>query len=117
MLDKQSISWLKENKHKLPPEELLFIEEERYYKIDFEKNVNDGRWLIPEIAFAVDGFYNIETHKEFNETIQNRENWEFILSNKILYYKWILPNAVLLFGKTWLNKDRGISRKKNCNSA
>lgn len=72
-----------------------------------------GIWPTPKY---VGKFPEINTPENFNKIISNPENWEQILNDLELMESWILPNAILLFGKTWFDRvkwNSSISRGLN----
>lgn len=59
-------------------------------------------WPSPIKILNLDIFENINSIKTFNSVIGNPDNWDKI--NEEIYEKWIVPNAIILFGKKWFNK-------------
>lgn len=91
ILDEKAKQWLAQHSHELPPEEL-----------EKDNFMNIGEWPIPRIV-ATEKFNNISSQKEFNLIVGNPDNWPEIRSNTELYEKWILPQAIILFGKFWFD--------------
>lgn len=104
-LDDQARKWLESHKHELESEEILFEEEKQQAALSV--------WPVPIKVSNMGVLENIDSTDSFNRIIGDPENWEEILNNKDLYNKWILPNAVLLFGKQWFNR---VKFKKNISS-
>jgi len=102
MTDEQIKDWLAKHAADLEPEELLF-EEEKARAIE-QTSPNNGSWPVPQKVLNMKVFDKIDSVDEFNRIIGDPDNWETILSNTDLYNNWILPNAVLLFGKTWFDR-------------
>lgn len=97
-LNEQAQKWLKANSHKLPPEEIQFESFETLRSVHlYETYV----WPTPVKIDNLGLFNNIDSAKEFNKVVGNPENWKFITTD--IYNYWILPNAILLFGKTWFD--------------
>jgi hypothetical protein len=74
---------------------------------------NLGVWPTPK---DVGKFPEIITSEGFNKTISNPDNWEQIRNDPELMENWILPHAILLFGKTWFDRSKwssSISRGLN----
>jgi hypothetical protein len=61
-------------------------------------------WPIPKQIDNIGIFENINSFKTFNEIIGDPQNYNTIKNNKELYSSWILPSAIILFGKKWFNK-------------
>jgi len=75
-------------------------------EFDIEKNLLTGLWPVPKKVENI-GIYNeVCTDSGFNKIIGDPSNWNDILSRKDLYGRWILPNAILLFGKSWFDKRK-----------
>jgi hypothetical protein len=110
MLDKEAEKWLEEHQWELEPEEILSEEEKQkqtFEELDFEKSLMTGFW--PKTISNTE-FKQINTQKGFTLIISNPQNWKKILNSTELYHQWILPNAILLFGKPWFDKVKWRSR-------
>lgn len=102
MKDEQVIKWFSEHFDQIIPEELISEES--------KQKLFSGEWPIPEEVDDLGIFVHITTNKNFNRIIGDPRNWPIILARPDLYEKWILPYAVLLFGKTWFDR---VKNKKN----
>jgi hypothetical protein len=61
-------------------------------------------WPTPN-KLAIQKIYSeIDSIDDFNRVIGNPQNWKEILDNKVLFDSWVLPNAILLFGKRWFDE-------------
>lgn len=112
LLDEKAKEWLAAHRWELEPEEIVPEEEiqrRAFEEIDYEKDLLTGSWPTPDISCGA-GFESAGTQDGFIATASNPANWKRILDSPGLYYKWILPNAVLLFGKPWFNKAKWRSR-------
>jgi hypothetical protein len=102
MTERQIKNWLDKHAGDLEPEEILFEEEKM--KVAQEFAPVDGSWPIPRELQNLDVFSKISSEEEFNRVVGNPDNWAAIFNDCDLYNQWILPNAVLLFGKTWFDR-------------
>lgn len=101
MLNAQAIEWLKKHAQELPPEELPSEEEKIKVSLNWVKS--NGLWPTPQRVPDMGPFVEICTQDEFNKIISNPLNWGIAREREDLYNLWILPNAVLLFGKSWFD--------------
>jgi len=65
---------------------------------------NNGVWITPRFSKDFIEFAQIDSSDGFNRIISNPSNWSKILDNKNLLDNWIVPNAVILFGKSWFDR-------------
>ncbi|MHA2216327.1 MAG: hypothetical protein ACXACY_10335 [Candidatus Hodarchaeales archaeon] len=64
-----------------------------------------GNWIVPQCCTDNLGvFKDICDQDSFNRIVGDPNNWNNILSNDELFEKWILPHAVVLFGKPWFDR-------------
>lgn len=61
-------------------------------------------WPRPEKLGIPKIYERIESVETFNKVVGNPENWRKILNDEISLNSWILPNAILLFGKRWFDE-------------
>lgn len=54
---------------------------------------------------------NINNKDGFNEFVGNPKNWQKVLQDDFLYNSWVLPNAILLFGKKWFDNKKWKTRR------
>jgi len=106
-LDNYAKEWLIKYAHELPPEEL---------SKECEREESIGEWPTPEPVVNPGIFSEITSQKDFNRIIGDPQNWNQIHSRRDLYEKWIIPHAIILFGKNWFDRvkwkksvHRGIS--------
>ena len=99
-LDEEAKRWLETYSHQLEPEEILSEREKEIYRW------SDDKWPIPKPIYGMGIFAEINSEEKFNKIIGNSNNKNEILNNKELYDNWILPHAVLLFGKSWFDKTK-----------
>lgn len=105
LLDKQAKEWMAKHAHELPPEELCE---------EIEENL--GEWPVPKRVESLGIFANITSQDSFNKIISDVKLWPYIKERSDLYEKWIIPHAIVLFGKSWFDRvkwknsiHRGIS--------
>jgi hypothetical protein len=113
LLDDKAKEWLATHQHELEPEEILSEEEKQkrvFEEVNFEKELMTGYWPVPVVVQGSGEFENIGTHEGFVQAVSNPKNWKKMLGSPELYYRWILPNAILLFGKPWFDKAKWRSR-------
>ena len=94
--DSQIKKWLAEHADQLSPEELISEAE--------KQRLFDGSWPEPQEIEDLGVFANIKDGDSFNDIVSNPENWSIILNRSNLFEKWILPHAVLYFGKLWFDR-------------
>jgi len=106
--DEQVREWLAQHADQIGPEEL--VSEEAKQKLF------DGSWPVPQEIQDLGVFADIKDAASFNNIVGNPINWHTILNTTELFEKWILPHAVLHFGKLWFDRvkrrnsiSRGIS--------
>jgi hypothetical protein len=102
MTDEQIKDWLDKHAADLDPEELPF--EEDRMKVTAQIVTNDGCWPVLNKPSNIKPFTKINSKEEFNRVVGDPTNWTVALSDSDLYNNWILPNAILLFGKTWFDR-------------
>jgi uncharacterized C2H2 Zn-finger protein len=90
--------WLEEHVTDLEPEELPF-ENDKIYNTNLTVC-----WPKPCEVSNMGVFSEIVDSASFNRIVGNLDNWPTILHRSTLYREWILPHAVLLFGKSWFDK-------------
>lgn len=83
--------WLEEHINEIPSEEII------------DEVKNNGFWPIPEKVKNLGIFSSIDNPDKFNEILGNPQNWEALKLRKDVYYKWVLPLAINLFGKKWFD--------------
>ncbi len=88
--------WLEKFSHELEPEEIL-LEEEKVQNVL-------NTWPIPKTIKNLGVFQFINTQENFNRIISNPNNWKEIKARRDLLEYWVIPNAILLFGKPWYDK-------------
>lgn len=113
LLDDGAKEWLATHQWKLEPEEVPSEEEKQkraFKELSFEKDLMTGSWPIPTAVCGASEFKDINTQEGFILVASNPKNWKKMLDSSELYYRWILPNAVLLFGKSWFDKVKWRSR-------
>lgn len=71
---------------------------------EIEQHIKLEKWPQPEWGEYPEQFKEINSKCLFDNIVLIPENRKIILINNDLYYKWVLPYAVLLFGKTWFDK-------------
>jgi len=64
----------------------------------------NGSWPEPQEVENLGVFSNIKDSISFNNIVGNPENWNEILNRNDLFEQWILPHAVIFFGKTWFDR-------------
>jgi hypothetical protein len=96
IMDEEARKWLTEHAQELGPEEILFEEEKMENALSC--------WPIPRAVSNLGIYAHIDTSNNFNRIVGDHNNWDEILSRNDLYNYWILPHAVLLFGKTWFDR-------------
>jgi len=102
MTDEQIKNWLARHGEKIEPD---FVFEEEKAEAAQRSVVHDGSWPDPKRPGNAGIFSGISFSKnEFNRVVGDPDNWEAILSDDDLYNQWILPNAILLFAKTWFDR-------------
>ncbi len=97
--NKEAQEWLRLHKHELMPEELV----DENFLLSFEKKKNSGTWPTPLKLPNMGVFEYISNEESFNRIIGCKKNWEVILNRMDVYRQWIVPHAVLIFGKKWFN--------------
>jgi hypothetical protein len=97
-INEQAKEWLSQHANELDSEELLSEEEK------MEMAETDGTWPIPKEVKNMGVFSDICTQSGFNNIIGNSANWSEILSRENLLNQWIIPHAVILFGKHWFDR-------------
>lgn len=97
-LDEQAKEWLKQHAHELEPEELPSEEEK------IEQAKIDGTWPVPKVVQDLGVFAGACTQDGFNKIVGDPNNWPEILYREDLFEQWIVPNAVILFGKHWFDR-------------
>lgn len=97
-MDEQARKWLEKHNHELPLEEIV-------PEIEKAKKSNNS-WPIPELVPHMGIFSNINSQDKFNEIIGDPKNWPTIYVRRDLYVRWIVPNAILLFGKIWFDRAK-----------
>lgn len=60
-------------------------------------------WPVPNKLGIQKTYESIGSKDAFNKIIGDPQNWKEIRDDKALFDSWILPNAVLLFGKRWFD--------------
>jgi len=103
LTDREVKEWLERHTNQLPPEELPF-EEERMEAVLNEEKLLANNWPTPSIVPDIGEFAAACTQNGFNKVVGSPHNWETILKRQDLFEQWILPNAVLLFSKTWFDR-------------
>lgn len=99
VFDKAARQWLQEHAADLEPEKLLSEDEKRAACRAFA----DGRWPVPADAVAAPPFDQIDDEESFNRVIGDPACWQTALSDT-LYRGWVLPQAILIFGKRWFDR-------------
>lgn len=89
--------WLKKHAVLLGPEELPFEEE----KLKEAYVTRKDCWPIPRPVEHMGVFSKISDRKSFDSIIGNPLNWNIVLNRSDLYHSWIIPKAILIFGKIW----------------
>lgn len=88
--------WLTEHADQLEPEEIIPEAE--------KQKLLNGSWPQPSEVENLGVFAGIKNPDGFNEIIGNPDNWPVIRSRPNLFEKWVLPHAVLHFGKLWFDR-------------
>jgi hypothetical protein len=94
--EEQVKEWLIQHASQIGPEELISEES--------KQKLFDGSWPVPQEIQNMGVFSNIKDATSFNNIVGNPNNWFIIINTPELFEKWILPHAVLYFGKFWFNK-------------
>lgn len=94
--DEQVREWLAKHAGEIGPEEL--VSEEAKQKLF------DGSWPSPQEINNLGVFASIKDATSFNNVVSDPNNWSEILNRPDLFEKWILPHAVLHFGKLWFDR-------------
>lgn len=113
LLDDKAKEWLIAHQWELEPEEIPSEEERRQRALEelgFERDLMTGSWPVPVTVPGAHEFADINTQEGFIRAASEPKNWKGMLSSPELYYKWVLPNAILLFGKPWFDKAKWRSR-------
>lgn len=92
-LDEYAKEWLAKHAHEIPSEELIE-----------ENTENVGEWPVPQKVANLGVFADITSQKDFNRIISDVALWSEIKERSDLYEKWIIPNAIILFGKNWFDR-------------
>jgi len=95
-MDEQARRWLEEYAHELPPEDILSEEEKATRAC--------SSWPIPKSIPNMGVFSEITSQDKFNDIIGEPKNWPMIHLRQDLYNQWIIPHAVILFGKVWFDR-------------
>lgn len=66
--------------------------------------MKDESWVVPIKLKGFEKYDNIGSIDTFNKIISNPNNAREILENENLLKYWIVPNAILLFGKVWFDR-------------
>jgi hypothetical protein len=98
-LEKEAQEWLAKHAVLLGPEELPFEEE----KLDEAIHARDGEWPVPCAVTHMGIFADIKDETSFNRIVGDPNNWSIILARSDLYHAWIVPQAIVIFGRTWFN--------------
>lgn len=99
-LNEQATRWLEEHAAELEQEELPTEQE----KMEADRALADGRWPEPKPVSDMGIFAEIIDEEGFNRVIGDPENWPIIQHRSVLYRNWILPQAILVFGKRWFDR-------------
>ena len=99
-LNEQARQWLTEHAADLEQEELPSEQE----KMEADCALADGRWPEPKPVSDLGVFADIDDEEGFNRIVGNPANWPTILHRSVLYRSWILPQAILVFGKRWFDR-------------
>lgn len=83
--------WLEEHANEIPSEDII------------DEIKNNGFWPTPEKVKNLGIFSTIDNPDKFNEVLGNPQNWNVLRLRKDMYYKWVLPLAINLFGKKWFD--------------
>ena len=94
---KDASKWLEEHQFALEPEELVSEE-------DKQSRAFQTDWPTPKEPPNLGIFSQITTSEGFNRVIGCPANWETVREDKVLFDWWVLPHAVLLFGRTWFDR-------------
>ena len=93
-------AWLAEHAVLLGPEELPFEEE----RLAEALVLRDGFWPSPRMVEHMGSFAEIADEESFNRIVGEPPNWQIILDRSDLYHSWILPQAAVIFGRTWFER-------------
>jgi hypothetical protein len=92
--------WLEEHAAELEQEELPSEQE----KMEAELSLDSGRWPEPRSVPSMGVFARIEDEDSFNRVIGDTANWPVLRHRSVLYRNWVLPHAILIFGKRWFDR-------------
>ena len=98
--NEQAKKWLEEHAAELEQEELPSEKE----KMEADLSLNTGRWPEPKSVPNMGVFTDIKDEETFNKIVGNIDSWPTILHRTVLYRNWILPQAILIFGKRWFDR-------------
>jgi hypothetical protein len=101
-LEKEAQDWLAKHAVLLGPEELPFEEE----RLDEAMRTRDGEWPVPCVVPHMGVFADIKDEESFNRIVGEPDNWSIILGRSDLYHAWIVPQAIIIFGKVWFNRKQ-----------
>jgi len=97
--EKEAQEWLAKHAVLLGPEELPFEEE----KFEEAMRARDGEWPVPYAVPHMGIFADIRDEASFNRIVGEPDNWPIILGRSDLYHAWIVPQAIVIFGRAWFN--------------
>jgi len=60
-------------------------------------------WPNPEIVPGLGKLREVSSEDGFNRIVGNPSNWSRILGDKAALDRWVSPNAVVIFGKSWFD--------------
>lgn len=96
---KDASKWLEEHHDELDSEEITSEEEKQLYAFQVS-------WPTLRPLPDLGTFSQITTSEDFNRVIGDPANWQTIRNSSGLLNGWVIPNAILLFGKTWFDKAK-----------
>lgn len=101
-LGKEAQEWLAKHAVLLGPEELPFEEE----KLEEAMRARDGSWPVPCAVPHMGVFADIMDEDSFNSIVGDPANWPILLERTDLYHAWVVPQAIVIFGRKWFNSKQ-----------
>ena len=93
--------WLEQFGSELEPEDIVSEEEKQGYAFCIE-------WPTPQKTPDLGIFEDIHSIAKFNSIVGDPANWQRIREDTDLFEKWIVPHAIVLFGKRWFDKMKWV---------
>jgi len=95
-MNEEARKWLAEHSDVLQPEEIIFEQEKlKLFKSGWPVLSVPPNNLFREIS---------SSREKFNKIVGDPNNWDIIREDDYLFKNWVLPNAILLFGKYWYDR-------------